>query len=409
MRRLFVASIALLACGHSASAASKADLLARCSVKNPATGETYIPEKNFPALSRLLTDPVLAANTEGCKGQMSAKERAAYEEGKAFDANLALRDLKTIQRRHHEPTPTPGAPTETVRDALDIASKDKAVPIIVRDAYSLTSLGALLKAQNESDGASFTYTRDFQNDTAITALTGSAYGYFDMFPEPKDESAKDKGVDIAPFSRIILAPGVEFDQQRNRANSSKNIDYLGFRLLSEFHLPGGPLLHLFRVGGALKTDSRGDSKIWSGIAEWQPVSNRYGLSSGRAIFPDWPLFYRFDPVLHVEHEEVVAAGDWTGIADGDRYTRAGPILKANFWFAEGPDWLQRLKYGIQYRHLWGNADSGQKKDVHYWQTSLAYNLDEHGHAAITTTYRQGDLPGNGEEVRDFKTGLAVKF
>ncbi|MEI9805292.1 MAG: hypothetical protein WDN48_13715 [Pseudolabrys sp.] len=46
-----------------------------------------------------------------------------------------------------------------------------------------------------------------------------------------------------------------------------------------------------------------------------------------------------------------------------------------------------MKFGTQYQQLWGVSDPGQKKNVHYWQSSLGYNLDEHGHAAITATYR----------------------
>ncbi len=255
---------------------------------------------------------------------MSAEERAEYDANLARSVNQTMQELMAIQKRPHQPTPKPGTPTETVRTALDIANKDKAPPIVVRDTYGFTSLGALINAKDEPNGASFTYTRDFQKDNILTAFTGSAYGLFDVFPTP-DDAAK-----IAPFSHVIVAPGVEFDQQRNRSNPSKNIDYLGFRMLSEFHLPGGPFLHLFRFGGGLKTDSRGEGKVWSAIAEWQPVSNRYGISSGRALFANGPLFYRFDPVLHLEHEEVVSAGTWDDIANGDRYTRMGPALKGEF-------------------------------------------------------------------------------
>lgn len=273
----------------------------------------------------------------------------------------------------------------------------------MRDAYSIPSLTRLLAARNSADGASFTYTRDFQNDNELTALTGSVYLLKDIFPKPKDAAT------IAPFDRVTWAPGIEFDQQRNRSNPAKNIDYLSPRLLGEIQLPGETVRHIFRVGGYYNTDSRGETKVWGGSAQWQPVSNEYHISSGYRISSSSPLALRFDPILHVEAEHVIDAGPLQNINDGDQYFRAGPILQAHFWFVDGPQFLRRVTFGGQYRHLWGAGGSGHQQDMQYWQANVSYNLDDEGHAAIKASYRHGDLPGTGQDVRDFKTGLSVKF
>ena len=297
----------------------------------------------------------------------------------------------------------PGVPTEVVRSEIGIKERKKKYNIIVRDANTIASLEELIDARDRADGASFSYTRDFQNDNALTSLTGAVFGWHE-FTVKKENRNSNFGIDHVRF-----APGIEFDQQRNRAQPRKNVDALAFRALGELHQPGAVFDNLYRFSGYLKTDSRGFSKIWGGYAEWQPVSNAYGISAGRAIFDNSPMYFSVTPVLHVEAEQVAAAGDLTSVSDGDRYFRAGPIAALNLWFVRGPEVLKSLTFSAQYNQLWGVASSGQQKDMRYWLAHGAYNIDPEGHVAINATYRQGDLPGNGQEVRDFKTGLAVKF
>jgi len=408
MRNLALSGVMLLALASAAAAAPSEKLLKRCSVPDPKTGDLYIPEKNFPALARILTDDVLAKYGKGCKPSLSGEERAQYEDERKVLASRQLEDLKTIKKRHQDEIAAPGLPTDVASSSLGIKAKEAPIPLIIRDANTVTSISALVNAQNSADGATFSYTRDFQNDNALTSLTGAVFAYYDLMA---GATAKSREA-IAPFTEVTIAPGVEFDQERNRANSKKNVDLLAFHLLSEFNLPGPKESHfssLFRFAGNVNTDSRGNTKIWTGYAEWQPVSNVYGISSGHPLYHNAPIAYQFNPIVHLEAEKVSRAGELTNVADGDFYYRAGTILSASVWFTDGPKVLIPLTLSAQYRQLWGTANSGAQRDIHYWQANAAYNLDEFGHTAITAIYRQGDLPGSGQEVRDFKTGLSVKY
>ena len=403
MRIGYILPALMLAFVQSAWAAKPWELTARCSVQDPKTGEFYVPEGNERALARLLVDPVLADNTKGCSDKMTDAERADYEASLKVEADRVFKSIQHFKRSNKSKTTTPNISTQTVERELYI-KRDKKSPIIVRDAYGIGSLDALLAAKKTANGASLTYTRDYKSDNELTASTGSVYWLNDIFPKPED-AAK-----IAPFDQIRWAIGAEFDQQRNRSEPKKNIDYLSPRVVAEFDLPGGYFYHTFRLGGYYNTDSRGFSKIWGGFAEWQPLSVGTGLSSGGPLYKNAPIAFQIDPILHLEAESVVDAGELTKVADGDRYLRAGPLLQAQFWFTDGPDFLQSLTFGAQYRHLWGTSSgSGIQRDLQYWQANVSYNLDKDGHAAIKTTYRQGDLPGTGQDVRDLKTGLSIKY
>ncbi|WP_137044318.1 hypothetical protein [Pseudolabrys sp. FHR47] len=401
--RFSCTAVAVLVLCQPALAVTEAEITQRCSITDPATGKQYIPEKNEWALARLLSDSVLAENTKGCRPEMTDKERLDYKNKLEFEASLKLRDIQRIKQQTKGHTTTPNVATNDIDSGFEIKTQDGTPPLIVRDARSVLSVQQLLTAKKSADGASFSYTRDIENDNQITALSGAVYLYKDIFPQPKDAGI------TGPFDRVTWAPGIEFDQQRNRSNPNKNVDYLSPRMVAEFALPGETVRQLFRIAGYYNTDSRGQTKVWGGSLEWQPVSNVHHISSGFRISPSLPLGFRFDPIAHFEVEKVAAAGPLTNISDGDHYFRAGPILQASFWFLDGPEPLRRLTFGGQFRQLWGNAGSGMQKDLRYWQANLAYNLDEAGHAAIKATYRQGDLPGIGQDVRDFKTGLSIKY
>lgn len=165
-------------------------------------------------------------------------------------------------------------------------------------------------------------------------------------------------------------------------------------------------LQFFRVSGYWKTDSRGDSRIVGGSAEWEPINLNAAIGVARRLL-DTPVQFRWSPILHVEAEKVLNAGTLTSVTTGDVYARVGPILSADIFFAQGP--LENLVFNFQYRYLWNLADSGSAKDIHYFQASAAYNLDSTGNIALSATYRDGVTPGNSTQVKDFKTGLTVKY
>jgi hypothetical protein len=208
-------------------------------------------------------------------------------------------------------------------------------------------------------------------------------------------------------TRALFAPGVEFDQQRNHSDHTKDIDYLGFRFIGELQKENADPYQILRYSGYIKTDSRGDSKIWGGYAEWEPRIPSLGIGGGHTFYENSSAMYSFLPILHAEAERVADAGILTNVKAGDEYLRAGPILQANLWFVDGP--LSNLNFSGQFRQLWNVAASGQQKTIQYLQGDAGYNFDKAGNTALGITYRQGNLPSTGKQTRDFKTALTIKY
>ncbi|MBI2714931.1 MAG: hypothetical protein HYX37_10835 [Rhizobiales bacterium] len=389
-----VLSIALVLTSTSAYSAPD-DVIAKCSeTKN---GRTYIPKERFAALAKNLARPLLAKFDDECKGYLTKEQQRRADKGAQDDEKGYLQDLKDMASAGGKEIPA-----EQARTRLKLEEDNFDLPFLIRDAYHIQSLAALPKARDDAEGASISYTRDNKGSNDIIAATGAIIGWNVLSVD-----SKKTAMFVPPgFTRSLIAPGVEFDQQRNRADPTKNVDYLGFRFIGELEREG-PIfdLNYLRYSGYLKTDSRSDSKIWGGYLEWQPYRVDWGIGGGQNLFG--PTMLSFTPLLHAEYERVTNAGNVSGLTTGDEYFRAGAILGANMWFRYGL--LRNLTLAAQYRYLPNLTNAGHNKDAEYFQATVGYNLTSSGNAAISVKYRDGQTPGNGTTVRDIKTELAVKF
>ena len=415
MSRVYLCAVAAIIGGAMtmpiASAATspddsaKKDIFEKCSVK--LDGKLVLTEDKFAALVDNLQDSAFAKYDPDCKGkgknpqgvEMSLTEKKIAKEA-------AIHDLKDVANTQSRP---PGAKGKVI--LTDVArarfgpAKKLTLPFLVRDAYSTYSLLNPPAPAERASGAQFAYTHDILNSNDIISAHGAIIGWDVLsYKTPADQAAS------LGFSRIVLAPGFEFDQTRNHADPKKNTDYLGFKFLieAEKEVPQSPFpLQYFRYSGYLKTDSQGESKIPGMYAEWEPYNLDYAIGVARLI-GGGPVQFRWAPILHAEAEKVVDAGSVAGLHTGASYLRAGPIVQANIWFAtDGP--LQNLVLGAKYYNLWSLAGGTSGHDVHYFEANAAYNLDSSGIAALSIAYREGDLPGNTTRVRDLKTGLTVKY
>jgi hypothetical protein len=389
----FAVSVALVLLSSVAYGAPD-DVIQKCSVTK--NGRTYIPEEKFAALAKNLAQPMLAKFDDECKGYLNKTQQARATKGARDDEKGYLQDLKDIRGNRKD------IPADEARAKLKLEEDEFDLPFLVRDAYHIHSLAALPKARDDAEGASISYTRDMKGSNDLVSATGAIIGWNVL----SIDSQKTASYVPTGFSRSLIAPGVEFDQQRNRADSTKNVDYIGFRFIGELEREG-PIfdLNYLRYSGYLKTDSRGDSKIWGGYLEWQPYRVDWGIGGGRNIFG--PAMLSFTPLLHAEFEKVANAGDVPEVVDGDYYFRGGAILGANMWFRYGL--LRNFVMAAQYRYLPNLSRSGDDHDRAYFQATAAYNLTQSGNAAISVKYRDGQTPGNGTTVRDIKTAFDVKF
>ena len=396
--RLIVMLAALALCTNAWAAADD-DVFVKCSEKDPRTGKLIIPERNFKALGLMMVDAKLAKYSKDCKTFLTAAEQAEAQKPTDRKAGNRVRDLRQMEKIPDGNRTVPGVAADMARTKFGLDEDNFDPGFYVRDAYAVASLSSPLKARDRADGAQFSYRRDYLTNNDIFAATGAVIYW-------KDIDLEKDGVAPLGINRMLFAPGFEFDQQRNRLDPKKDVDYLGFRFIGELRKERAIPAEIFRYSAYYKTDTHGSSQIWGGFAEWEPIFLSWGIGGGHSVFGG-PVMYSLQPTLHAEYEKVVRAGDLTNVASGDQYLRVGPILQANIWFLTGL--LENLKFSAQYRYLWGVASTGNDKDRKYFQADAAYNIDKSGNIALGVTYRNGETPGNGTRVQDIKTGLTVKY
>jgi hypothetical protein len=388
-----------------AAAAAPNDIFTKCSVQ--IGGVSVIPRGKFQALADNLADSEFAEHDPQCKGKKANPEGVALSQKKRERAAARVaQDLRDASAgRANMPGASPGSiPADVARTEFGM-DKPAPLPFLFRDAYSIYSLLSPPPPRERATGTQISYTRDKLAHNDIVSAKGAIIGW-DVISIKSDS---DNPLAGAGFTRMLLAPGIEFDQTRNRANSKKDNDYLAFKFIGELEKEtAGSLfpLQYFRFSGYWKTDSRGSSQIGGAYAEWEPYNLDLAIGVAPRLFGG-PVQFRWSPILHAEIEKVFDSGSLVGVHTGDAYARIGPIVGADMFFAEGP--LRRLVLGAQYRYLWTALENGNVKDVRYFQTTASYNLDEAGYTALSVTYRDGVTPGNATRVKEIKSGLTIKY
>jgi hypothetical protein len=387
---------------QTGSASDKNDLFIKCSTV--INGARYIPKERFEALADNLADSDFAEFDPKCLGKKrnpAGVAQAAKKKTRA--AQRFAHDMQDVdeQRSAIPGTNRVGVPADVLRKDFG-KEKTSAPPFLFRDAYSAYSLLNPPPPKEKATGTQISYTQDYYNHNTVLSGVGAVIGW-NVLSDAANPFAS-LGV-----TRTLLAPGFEFDEVRNQADRTKNMDYLGFRVISEIEkeTDGGLFpLQYFRASPYWKTDSHGASRIAGAYVEWEPYRLEWAIGVARRL-GDTPIQFRWSPVFHVEAERVIDAGALANVHSGDHYFRGGPILEGDIFFADGP--LQPFVLTAQYRYLWNASNSGTGYDIRYLQTSLAYNLTPDGNAALSVTYRDGNAPSNNTRVRDLKTGLTIKF
>jgi hypothetical protein len=395
------AAEAVAATNPGASGKASDDVFAKCSVV--VQGVKVITPEKFQALADNLADAQFAKFDKSCKGKKGNPEAVALSlKAQKQAAERFVNDLKTVaSTREHSSGAVPGIPPDVARKDFG-QEKAPTLPVLFRDAYSTYSLLSAPPPRERATGTQISYTRDILNSNDIISGKGAMIGW-DVLSVSADS---DNPLSNFGVTRMLLAPGVEFDQSRNHANPKMNTDYLAFKFIGEIEKesPGGLFpLQYFRYSGYWKTDSNSATKIAGAYVEWEPYNLDWAIGVAKLLFGG-PIQFRWSPMLHFETEKVIDAGPLTNIKTGDFYSRGGPILATDVFFADGP--LRNLVLGAQYRYFWSTTGNN---DVKYVQANAAYNLDDAGIVALSTTYRDGILPGNATRARDIKTGLTIKY
>ncbi|MCR9134747.1 MAG: hypothetical protein NXI27_02030 [Alphaproteobacteria bacterium] len=269
----------------------------------------------------------------------------------------------------------------------------------LRKAYEGGSIWALPEYTPKISGAQFTYTHDQHGNNNVFVANGALSFYRRWALNKNRDNQK-----IPYLNGAIWNIGAVFDYTANRNDPTKETDSLTFKTGGGLSFEGGKIDHLVSADLFDATDFDTEKQVLGIEFEYEPVSNPLGLGLAKKV-KDMPIFYRFRPVLHSEYQFVADAGDSAVLAKAEDHFFVGPILNAELWFSG--KYLDRLSLDATYWYQWdalGNADP-----FDFFQISANYELDQKGHAALTATYRIGNIPKTREAVDDISVGLTTKF
>lgn len=344
-----------------------------------------------------------------CDGRLSLKEIAKYE----TDQEIFVESVRgTIRRSRAVGQPirvnTDGDTAEPIFSSYkeDPVSPDKVFYPYLRDSAEEVGVFDDPKPFASATGASFGYGRDgVASNTTWTAkgVAGIAYIWRGTDRPPQANT---------PYFVGFAASGwTLFNRLTNSSAAlrSRQVDVLSFGGTGEAAF--GNILYgtqYFRFRGAYNTDFEGDPRSWSTTAEWQPVSNRLGLSAPIELGPY--LVAQIDPIVRLQHTVRMNGSLDPIFSEHDRVTRVGPVLVLNIRPKASdlilPNWLQKATFNATYSWL---RDIDTRQTYELLNTAVAFPLDSEGHLGFKVGYQRGRIEETGARVDQIAAGLSAKW
>src|SRR5262249_15968156 len=149
----------------------------------------------------------------------------------------------------------------------------------------------------------------------------------------------------------------------------------------------------------------GDAKSWSGTAEWQPVSNEWGISAPNSLGPY--LTWELDPIARLLYTQRVNGSLDPIFAIRNDVLRIGPVLTLSVRPVENdvlvPHWLQGVVLAATYE--WLDA-LFTHRTYRLLNTAVNFPLDPSGHFGVQLSYQRGQLEETGGQVNLITAGLS---
>ena len=370
----------------------------------PAKATTYILHQKYDIYRKFDID---------CNGHLSESESAAFE--------ASMKGQLDIVRSTVESAAAAGRPIRLEADGKSSRvlfidpkppadDKKSGWSFLLRDSAEDIGIYLHPKDFKSAGGAQAGYS----NDAAAGNVSWSAKGVATVVYQWLNDDPNSSLVGFA------LAPWVSFNRLTNSnaaaSFQSKQLDVLSFGGSSEIGL--GPTFlgdQYLRIKGALNTNFEFDPQSWSATAEWQPFSNKLGLSAPIFI-PHLPLTVEIDPILRGQILQRINGSTLPVFSQHDQLWRGGPAVGLTIKpkkdeigdIQDGflPKWLQPSGFNLSYGALF---DTYTGKEYYLLNTSLTFPLDEQGHIGLKFSYQRGQNEETGIWVDQAMIGLGVKW
>lgn len=254
----------------------------------------------------------------------------------------------------------------------------------------------------KAEGALVSYSRDMDGGSDLWTLRGALGKYWIVNHAGSGDEGSTK-LD-ADSKAVVLA----FDRVDGSGESAerKEVDSLSLRGVAEWLFTGGGVFdsQLLRGTVAYATDFGFQSKVIASEWEYEVAQLDWHIGVARPLF-GLPLELRWRPIAHAEFGHTLDRGEKTNLEDDDTFFRVGPRLAVQFWPTIAP--LNRLSAQVNWRYLYGLAGEPRRSDL--LEASLAYELDEAGHATVVLNYRNGSVPLVEDETETLTLGFGLKF
>jgi hypothetical protein len=191
------------------------------------------------------------------------------------------------------------------------------------------------------------------------------------------------------------------------AAAKSNIDTLSYGGVLELGFVANDLgANYFRIRGDVVQDGVKGTQSGNIALEWLPVLQPYIHIPIIEPF-GLPLILRFDPDLVALYDQASGKTATLAFNNQERSLRLGPQLTLNiFPFPGASDFWSRFKGTVSYDI---HYETYSERSLHWFQSSLTFNIDEKGYIGLTGTYKRGQDETTGEQANVYTIGLSGKI
>jgi hypothetical protein len=297
------------------------------------------------------------------------------------------------------PNPTPNVPTTEAVSGWNFLLRDSTEDIGVWQRPKKAALAG---------GAQFGFSSDAAAANESWAAKGVATVVYSWL---NNRDSNDPGV-----VGFAFAPWASFNRLTNSNTSSafksKQLDVLSLGGTTELGYRQSNFVdHYVRLKGGVNTDFEFNVRSWTAAAEWQPVSNQYGLSA--PIFLGQPFTLQIDPIARLQTIQRVNGSHDPIFTEHDRVWRAGPVISLVLQPAKDesgdgilPKFLQSAAFNLSYSALF---DTYTGKDYYLLNTSLNVPFPGTENVGAKLSYARGYDDQTATWTDQFLIGLSAKW
>ncbi len=274
------------------------------------------------------------------------------------------------------------SPSTSVTDFLNnIFGKCPGLGITLRKSWTDIDLGSCPQAAKSATGALLSYS----DDQVKHDETWSAIGTAALIYSPQQTVG----------SPYVFSTGVytSLNKVTNSAaaQSSSNADQVGYGGFLQGGVVNTTLdtysANYLRLRGGQVDDDIKHTTNANIIAEWIPVydDGTIKIHSGIPI-PGTAALFRIDPEIEAQYVEVTGKKQSSAFNGRTQALPVGPQVTLRFYPGTSDFW----SHFVPTFTYWWAYEPYSRQSISWLDASLAYNLDQDGHLAISISYEKGN-------------------